>query len=58
MVRNNQGLTDTYNRFHDPDENHPDILKLRGTSWLMRSHCPRCLRLDGYFYRMHLPTRL
>ena len=29
MLRNNQGLTDTYNRFHDPDENHPDILKLR-----------------------------
>ncbi len=29
MVRNNQGLTDTYNRFHDPDENDPEILKLR-----------------------------
>ncbi|WP_199324662.1 hypothetical protein [Phormidium sp. FACHB-1136] len=29
MVRNNQGLTDTYNRFHDPNETHPDILKLR-----------------------------
>lgn len=29
MVRNNQGLTDTYNRFHDPDETNPDILKLR-----------------------------
>ncbi len=29
MVRNNQGLTDTYNRFHDPDERHPDILRLR-----------------------------
>jgi hypothetical protein len=29
MIRNNQGLTDTYNRFHDPDENDPDILKLR-----------------------------
>ena len=29
MVRNNQGLTDTYNRFHDPDERDPDILKLR-----------------------------
>ncbi|MDF5724124.1 MAG: hypothetical protein PUP91_27390 [Rhizonema sp. PD37] len=29
MVRNNQGLTDTYNRFHDADERHPDILKLR-----------------------------
>jgi len=29
MVRHNQGLTDTYNRFHDPEEQNPDILKLR-----------------------------
>jgi hypothetical protein len=29
MVRNNQGLTDTYNRFHDPDERDSDILRLR-----------------------------
>ncbi|MBK8265189.1 MAG: N-6 DNA methylase [Nannocystis sp.] len=29
MVRNNEGLTTTYNRFHDPDESSPDILKLR-----------------------------
>ncbi|HEY9817235.1 MAG TPA: type IIL restriction-modification enzyme MmeI [Candidatus Obscuribacterales bacterium] len=29
MVRNNQGLTDTYNRFHDPEERDPDILHLR-----------------------------
>jgi hypothetical protein len=29
MVRNNEGLTKTYNRFHDPDEREPDILKLR-----------------------------
>jgi hypothetical protein len=29
MVRNNQGLTDTYNRFHHPEERDPDILKLR-----------------------------
>ena len=29
MVKNNQGLTDTYNRFHDPDEYDSDILKLR-----------------------------
>jgi hypothetical protein len=25
MVRNNEGLTKTYNRFHDPDERDPDI---------------------------------
>jgi hypothetical protein len=29
MARNNEGLTKTYNRFHDPDERSPDILKLR-----------------------------
>ena len=29
MVRNNEGLTKTYNRFHDPDERSSDILRLR-----------------------------
>jgi hypothetical protein len=29
MVRNHEGLTKTYNRFHDPDERSPDILRLR-----------------------------
>jgi len=29
MVRNNEGLTATYNRFHNPDERAPDIFKLR-----------------------------
>ena len=29
MVRNDEGLTKTYNRFHDPDETSPDIKKLR-----------------------------
>jgi hypothetical protein len=29
MVRNGEGLTKTYNRFHDPDEASPDILRLR-----------------------------
>ena len=29
MIRNNQGLTDTYNRFHDPAEISPDIHHLR-----------------------------
>ncbi len=30
MVRNEEGLTKTYNRFHDPDERDLDIFKLRG----------------------------
>jgi hypothetical protein len=29
MVKNNEGLTKTYNRFHNPDERSADILKLR-----------------------------
>ena len=29
MVRNDEGLTKTYNRFHDPDERDPEIVKLR-----------------------------
>lgn len=29
MVRNNEGLTKTYNRFHDPEERDPEILNLR-----------------------------
>ena len=29
MIRNNEGLTKTYNRLHDPDERSPEILKLR-----------------------------
>jgi restriction-modification enzyme MmeI-like protein len=29
MVRNNEGLTKTYNRFHDPNETSPEIVKLR-----------------------------
>jgi hypothetical protein len=29
MVRNNEGLTKTYNRFHDPNETSADIHKLR-----------------------------
>lgn len=29
MIRNDEGLTKTYNRFHDPNERAPEILKLR-----------------------------
>jgi len=29
MVKNNEGLTKTYNLFHDPNEKSPDILRLR-----------------------------
>ena len=29
MLRNDEGLTTTYNRFHDPDEQGPEIARLR-----------------------------
>lgn len=29
MVRNDEGLTKTYNRFHDPEETSPEIVRLR-----------------------------
>ena len=29
MIRNGEGMTKTYNRFHDPEERDPDIAKLR-----------------------------
>ncbi len=29
MVRNDEGLTKTYNRFHDPDERDPELVRLR-----------------------------
>ena len=29
MIRNNEGLTKTYNRFHDPGDMSPDIVELR-----------------------------
>jgi len=29
MVQNNEGLTSTYNRFHDPAETRPELLELR-----------------------------
>ena len=29
MIRRNEGMTKTYNRFHDPYENDPEIVRLR-----------------------------
>ena len=50
MVRHNQGLTTTYNRFHDPDEANPDILKLRS----LHAECDRAV-LDAYGWQ-DIPT--
>lgn len=50
MVRNNEGLTKTYNRFHDPEETSPDILKLRE----LHSKMDRAV-LDAYDWK-DVPT--
>ena len=43
MVRNDDGLTKTYNRFHDPNNNEPNIVKLRE----LHAHMDRAV-LDAY----------
>jgi len=35
MQRNKQGLTATYNRFHDPDERDPEVLRMRALHMAM-----------------------
>jgi len=50
MVRNDEGLTKTYNRFHDPDERDPEILKLRE----LHAAMDRAV-LDAYGWR-DIPT--
>jgi hypothetical protein len=51
MVRNNEGLTKTYNRFHDPEEQSPDILQLRELHAVM----DRAV-LDAYGWKVLQPT--
>ena len=44
MIRNDEGMTKTYNRFHDPYEDDPDISKLRALHAAMDRAvrvCPR-----------------
>lgn len=43
MIKNNEGLTATYNRFHDPDEENPNIFRLRELHAAMD-----CAVLDAY----------
>ncbi len=50
MVRNDEGMTKTYNRFHDPYENDPDIAELRRLHAVM----DRAV-LDAYGWR-DIPT--
>ena len=50
MVRNNEGMTKTYNRFHDPDERNSDILRLRD----LHANMDRAM-LDAYGWT-NVPT--
>ena len=50
MVRRNEGLTRTYNRFHDPNENTPEVVTLRG----LHAAMDRAV-LDAYGWR-DIPT--
>lgn len=51
MIKNNEGLTKTYNRFHDPEEKDPEILKLRG----LHAAMDRAV-LDAYNWQNIRPT--
>ena len=46
LVGNDEGLTRTYNRFHDPDERDPRIARLRQLHAEMDRAVLRCLWLD------------
>jgi N-6 DNA Methylase len=50
MIRNDQGLTKTYNRFHDPNEDSTDILRLRE----LHAAMDRAV-LDAYGWQRMLP---
>ena len=49
MVGNDEGMTRTYNRFHDPYEKDADIAELRRLHTSHGSDRARRLRLDRYF---------
>ena len=51
MIRNNEGLTKTYNRFHNPDERSSDILQLRS----LHARMDRAV-LDAYGWTDILPV--
>jgi hypothetical protein len=51
MVRNNEGLTKTYNRFHDPEETSSDILRLR----VLHASMDRAV-IDAYGWTELRPT--
>ena len=58
MVANNEGLTKTYNRFHDPDERSTDILRAARAARRHGPRRPRRLRLDRPPPDLRVPARL
>ena len=58
MVRNDEGLTKTYNRFHDPYEDDPEDREAPRTPRRHGPRSPRRLRLDRHSHRLRVPPRL
>ena len=64
MIRNDEGLTKTYNRFHDPDERRPDIVELRrlhdadGPLQFLTLTVGTTLQLAANFYSITKSTRM
>lgn len=46
MIEHNEGLTATYNRFHDPEERASGIQRLRDLHEGNGSRGARCVRVD------------
>ena len=58
MERRGDGLTRTYNRFHDRYEHDPEIVTLRSLHAAHGPRRPRRLRLARHPHRLRVPPRL
>ena len=58
MLQNSEGLTDTYNRFHDPDELDPRIVKLRELHAAMDRAVLDAYRWNDISDGLRVPSRL
>ena len=58
MIENNEGMTKTYNRFHDPDERDPRIAELRRASFGDGPRRSPRLWLGRHPDRLRVPARL
>ncbi|MBK6847869.1 MAG: hypothetical protein IPG96_10125 [Proteobacteria bacterium] len=58
MLRNNEGLTKTYNCFHDPVETNADIIKLRDLHAAMDRAVLDAYRMERHPADLRVPPRL